>query len=52
MDDVRAGKDVDIDDYIDRWHDDPNPFGPKLHEFLGMTWAQYKHWGQTGELPD
>ena len=32
----------DIDDYIDTWHrgDDPR----ELHEFLGMTWDEYRLW--------
>lgn len=22
-----------------------------LHEYLGMTWDQYRHWAATGEIP-
>lgn len=54
MDEYRAGRATadDIDDYIDAWHTDPNPFGPKLHTYLGMTWEQYKRWVETGDLPE
>lgn len=50
---VRAGEaqPSDIDAWIARWHDDPSPFGPKLHEFLGLTWDEYKRWVETSELP-
>ncbi len=53
MDDLRAGvTTVDqIDDYIDRWHDNPNPSGPPLHTFLGLTWGEYKRWAEHGRLP-
>lgn len=53
MDDVRAGraKASDVDDYVDRWSDDPNPFGLKLHQFLGLTWAEYMSWVVSGALP-
>lgn len=53
LDDYLAGRaEADtIDDHIDVWHNDANPFGPKLHEHLGMTWEQYKAWGERGELP-
>jgi hypothetical protein len=32
----------DIDDYIDRWHDGPS--SEPLHEYLGLTWAEYSRW--------
>jgi hypothetical protein len=32
----------DIDDYIDIWHDGDDP--RELHEFLGMTWDEYRLW--------
>lgn len=50
---VRAGEaqPSDIDAWIARWHDDPSPFGPKLHEFLGLIWDEYKRWVETSELP-
>jgi hypothetical protein len=53
MDDYRAGAATaeQVDDWVDLWHDDPNPFGPKLHEFLGLTWDEYKRWAESGELP-
>ncbi len=53
LDDVHAGRihPDRIDDYIDRWHDEPSPFGPKLHTYLGLTWEQYKTWCQSGDLP-
>jgi hypothetical protein len=31
-----------IDDYIDAWH--TTPTGKELHEFLGMTLAEYGQW--------
>jgi len=38
---------TDIDDYVEKWHssDAPEP----LHEFLGMTWDEYRLWT---ERPD
>ena len=42
---VRSGKCTinDIDIYIDKWHDEYK--GPlKLHEYLGLTRAQYGKW--------
>lgn len=37
----------DIDDYVERWHqgDDPEP----LHEFLGLTWDEYRLWTEQPE---
>jgi hypothetical protein len=32
----------EIDDYIDRWHDQPD--GTHLHDFLGMTSEEYALW--------
>lgn len=37
-----AGVD-DIDSYIDAWHDSDDNAG-ELHEFLGMTWDEYRLW--------
>lgn len=37
----------DIDDWIDNWHDAPEPAdgrGVELHTFLGMTWPEYALW--------
>lgn len=33
----------EIDDWIDRWHDEASDQGP-LHEYLGLTWVQYAAW--------
>jgi hypothetical protein len=32
-----------INDAIHDWHDSP-PGAMPLHEFLGLTWEQYKSW--------
>lgn len=37
----QAGLD-EIDDFIDEWHEHPR--GQSLHEFLGMTRAEYSLW--------
>lgn len=52
MDAYRAGRATaaDIDDWIDRWHDGPI-VELDLHDFLGLTWTEFKHWGKTGKLP-
>lgn len=42
---------MDIHDAIAAWHDDPTDVGP-LHEYLGMTWEQYKVWAETSVLPE
>jgi len=39
-----------IEDAIDAWHNIPT--NVQLHEFLGMTQAQYARWVETRELPD
>ncbi len=31
----------DVDDWIDVWHDGPD-HGVELHEFLGMSWEEYR----------
>jgi hypothetical protein len=41
----------EIKTYINRWRHLPGPFGPKLHDYLGLTWAQYKDWQYNGWLP-
>jgi hypothetical protein len=51
LDDVLRGRATvdEIDDYIDRWHDAPGDSeaaSMKLHEFLGMTWDEYRLWGE------
>ena len=33
----------EIDDYIDKWHDEYNG-NLKLHEYLGMTDEEYNRW--------
>ena len=33
----------EIDDYIDKWHDEYNG-NLKLHEYLGMTDDEYNQW--------
>ncbi len=54
IDDFLAGRaqPEDIDEYIDRWHNAPSD-APEvaflLHEFLGMSWDEYRQW--SGE-PD
>ncbi|SCG58628.1 hypothetical protein [Micromonospora rifamycinica] len=54
IDDVLRGKATldQIDDYIDRWHDAPDgspAASVELHEFLGMTWEEYRLWGERPE---
>lgn len=31
------------DDLVDAWHNSPED-GRPLHEFMGMSWDQYKRW--------
>jgi hypothetical protein len=54
IDDVLAGRAQveDIHDYIDRWHEAPadSPAAAmELHEFLGMSWDEYRQWGEQPE---
>lgn len=35
----------DVDLYISKWHDDPTTT-LKLHEYLGLTWEEYKRWAE------
>lgn len=35
--------DEEINDRVDYWHDNPELNVP-LHEYLGMTWNEYKAW--------
>jgi hypothetical protein len=37
-------------DKIDAWHGNEDYPGP-LHEYLGWTWGEYRHWVQTGKTP-
>lgn len=32
----------DVDDYVEIWHSSPKSETRSLHEFLGMTWSEYK----------
>jgi len=34
-----------IDDEIDRWHENDG-FGVELHDWLGMTWDEFRLWGE------
>lgn len=36
----------DVDDFVDRWHDDQEPWARnlELHEYLGMTHEEYEVW--------
>ena len=38
-----------LDDRIDAWHNGDGE-SKSLHEYLGWSWEQYKHWAETGEL--
>jgi hypothetical protein len=54
MDDVLAGRalSTDIDEYISRWHSAPErspAAAMELHEFLGMTWDEYRIWAEHPE---
>jgi len=40
----------DIDDWIDRWHDD-RASGLQLHEYLGLTWPEFSEWVERRALP-
>ena len=33
---------IDIDKYIEEWHS--HDYDVELHEFLGLTWEEYKLW--------
>jgi hypothetical protein len=35
---------TEIDDWIDRWHEGGGE--GKLHEFLGMSWDEYRLWAE------
>ncbi|MFC0533028.1 hypothetical protein [Phytohabitans kaempferiae] len=40
---------TDIHDYIERWHDAPPESveaSMELHDFLGMSWDEYRLWGE------
>ncbi len=38
----------EIDDWVDEWHDKPQKI--ELHEFLGMSWAEYSSWISMPEI--
>lgn len=43
----------ELDARITAWHDAPSDSyiaQMELHEYLGWSWEQYKHWVETGEL--
>lgn len=40
---------VNIDNYIDKWHDDPNIRNISLSEYLGLTKEQYQKWTKKDE---
>jgi hypothetical protein len=43
--------DDELDNKIVEWHDGPAYASMRLHEFLGWTWDEYKHWVETNEQP-
>jgi hypothetical protein len=54
VDDVLAGHASldDMDDYVDAWHglsDDAPEASLELHEYLGLTWDEYRRWGTHPE---
>jgi len=46
----KQGLELDIDDYIDEWHNGDS--NKELHEYLGMTWDEYKIYLETDTLPE
>ncbi len=52
MSQLAAGaiKDDAIDDHIDAWHTSVHDNG-KLHEYLGLTWAEYARWVEKKVTP-
>lgn len=46
MPDRKSWRELTDDELVDltgQWHESPDD-GVPLHEFLGMTWAEYKRW--------
>jgi hypothetical protein len=41
----------ELDDLVDLWHEGAGGDLP-LHEFLGMTWAEYAAWTRDGTMPE
>jgi hypothetical protein len=39
-----------IDDLIDAWHESDG--SQALHEFLGLTWEEFKYWVENKSLPE
>jgi hypothetical protein len=52
VNDLRTGRALpdDIHHHIAVWHDGLDD-GVPLHEFLGMSWDEYRAWAERGELP-
>lgn len=40
-----------LDNMIDAWHDSGPDEVRSLHEYLGMTWDEYKSWTETTIVP-
>lgn len=40
-----------LDDAVGWWHIADGVEDAPLHEYLGMDWAEYRHWARTGQLP-
>ncbi|WP_428963640.1 hypothetical protein [Micromonospora fluostatini] len=54
IEDVLAGlaQVEDMDDYIQEWHDAPEGSPGSdldLHEYLGLSWDEYRNWGSHPE---
>lgn len=47
---LRPGYDQRMGEWIERWHAGAGP-GVSLHEFLGMSWAEYALWVRSGQAP-
>lgn len=48
---LKRGKvnESDIDIFIGKWHNETSNCG-QLHDYLGLTWEQYRTWVKTGEI--
>lgn len=40
-----------LDDLVDAWHDSGPEEKRGLHEYLGMTWEEYKNWTESCIVP-
>ncbi len=41
-----------LDDLVDEWHDLDDMYDhPSLHDYLGMTWNEYRSWTETCVIP-